>query len=293
MPDGERMANSLEGLSIGDAFGQLHFRAEYWSRNHPPSSPWHWTDDTEMACVLVNVLHDCGRVDQDALAKAFAKRFDRDRGYGPAMVFDLLPRLTNGEHWSVAAPSLFEGSGSFGNGAAMRVAPLGAFFHNDLDQVISEAEKSASVTHAHPEAVFGAIAVAVAAALFANGTPILGSHEFISSILPHLPDSELRRVIDDAVQTLPSKASPSDVAHHVGNGSRITAVDTVPFCLWMAGRHKDSFDATILETVSVGGDMDTTAAIVGGIIASGMTLEDLPVDWREAREPLPKWFSST
>lgn len=293
MPDHERMTNSLEGLSIGDAFGQLHFRAEYWIRNHPPSSPWHWTDDTEMACVLVDVLQDCGQVDQDVLAKAFAKRFDRDRGYGPAMVFDLLPRLAKGEHWSVAAPSLFEGSGSFGNGAAMRVAPLGAFFRNDLDQVIAEAEKSAIVTHAHPEAVFGAIAVAVAAALFANGTPIQGPHDFMSRILLHLPDSELHRVIGDAVQTIPSTASPSDVAHYVGNGSRITAVDTVPFCLWMAGRHKDSFDATILETVSVGGDMDTTAAIVGGIIASGMKPADLPVDWLAAREPLPEWFGST
>jgi hypothetical protein len=56
--------------------------------------------------------------------------------------------------------------GSFGNGAAMRVAPLGAFFADQpLEVVCNQARLSAEVTHAHAEGIAGAIAVAVAAAL--------------------------------------------------------------------------------------------------------------------------------
>ena len=65
----------------------------------------------------------------------------------------------------VMTPRLFGGEGSFGNGAAMRVAPLGAYFADELDAVVEQASFSAEVTHSHPEGIAGAIAVAVAAAL--------------------------------------------------------------------------------------------------------------------------------
>ena len=87
----DRMARSLDGLSCGDAFGQLHFRPRVWMRENLPPGPWPWTDDTEMACVLAAHLRRFGEVRQDELAAEFARRHDRERGYGPAMVFDLHP----------------------------------------------------------------------------------------------------------------------------------------------------------------------------------------------------------
>jgi ADP-ribosylglycohydrolase len=77
------------------------------------------------------------------------------------------------KRWLNDGPSVtrrqFDGMGSWGNGAAMRVAPLGAWFAEDLDTVVAEAIRSAQVTHAHPEAAAGAVAVAVAAALSVRG----------------------------------------------------------------------------------------------------------------------------
>ena len=122
-----------------------------------------------MACVLAAHLRRFGEVRQDGLAAEFARRHDRERGYGPAMVFDLMPRLAAGEHWSTAAPALFDGQGSFGNGAATRAPPLGAFFADDLDRAAEQAALSAEVTHAHPEAVAGAVAVALAVGLLRDG----------------------------------------------------------------------------------------------------------------------------
>ncbi len=117
----------------------------------------------DMALSIVEVLLECGEIDQDALAESFRERFDPRRGYGAAM-YELVPSLERGR-WDDLARQLFGGSGSYGNGAAMRVAPLGAFFAEDVDRCVEQAERSALVTHTHPEAVAGAIAVALAAAL--------------------------------------------------------------------------------------------------------------------------------
>jgi ADP-ribosylglycohydrolase len=77
-------------------------------------------------------------------------------------MYELLPQLRAGHPWHAAAAALFGGQGLFGNGAAMRVAPLGACFADDLGLVVECAARSAEVTHAHPEAIAGTVAVAVA-----------------------------------------------------------------------------------------------------------------------------------
>ncbi|MEH2409888.1 ADP-ribosylglycohydrolase family protein [Nostoc sp.] len=151
-----RAQHSLEDLSVGDAFGERFFL-------HPdvakslivaraiPASPWYYTDDTQMALSIMTILQEYGEIYQDGLAESFAKLYDRERGYGAAM-HGLLTRIRDGEPWQKVASSLFGGQGSYGNGAAMRVAPIRAFFAKDLDLVVSQARSSAEVTHSHPEA---------------------------------------------------------------------------------------------------------------------------------------------
>lgn len=164
-----RALASLRGLSVGDALGSQFFVPA----NHPllkrrelPAGDWQWTDDTEMACSVVTVLAAHQRADQDALALSFAERHDFDRGYGPA-VNRLLRLVREGGDWRELAAALFEGQGSWGNGAAMRIAPLGAWYADDPEQATHQAEISAYPTHQHREAVVGAMAVAAAAALAA------------------------------------------------------------------------------------------------------------------------------
>ena len=61
-------------------------------------------------------------------------------------------------------------------------------------------------------------------------------------------------------------------------------VDTVPFCVWVAARHLDNYEAAIVNTIRAGGDIDTTAAIVGGIVALATGREGIPTDWLADRE---------
>lgn len=287
-----RMLASLEGLSVGDAFGeQFVWHPEDIPRRRTDVPYWRWTDDTEMALSIASVLIQCGEIDCDLLADSFARNFDPNRGYGAGMLFELLPALQQGADWREAARSLF-GGGSFGNGGAMRVAPLGAWFADDLDRAAEQARRSAEVTHAHPEGIAGAVAVAIAAALVANDSSrrhITGPRTFVDAVRQHVPEGEVRAKLDLAFESLGPGVSADQVAELLGNGERVTAQDTVPFCIWMAGAHMDNYEEALWQTVSVLGDMDTNCAIVGGIVAAGVGIDGIPAEWRKSREPLPGW----
>jgi ADP-ribosylglycohydrolase len=290
----ERMKLSLDGLSLGDALGEMlsyqaHTAPRRLAENHLPPEPWFHTDDTEMAISIVAILKSHGYVHQDALAKRFARRFERDpdRGYGK-MTRIQMREIIAGAKWQDTAANAFSGQGSMGNGSAMRVAPLGAYFAGDLERCADEARASSQVTHSHPEGVAGAIAVAIAAAMaweLRSNTAADRVRIFFDAVLRHTPESKVRRGIFLA-STTPPQTSLIDVAQALGNGSLVTAPDTVPFCVWMAAHHFDNFVYAVGKTVSVGGDCDTNAAIVCGIVALSAGQEKIPTEWLKAREPI-------
>jgi len=128
----DRARLSLAGLSVGDALGERFFGPpiDVLSRirgRHLPQPPWRYTDDTQMAISIVETLQRHGRIDPDDQAKCFARRYEPFRGYGGA-AHQLLQQIRAGGDWRTLAPQLFDGKGSYGNGAAMRVAPAGAYF---------------------------------------------------------------------------------------------------------------------------------------------------------------------
>ncbi|WP_242908384.1 ADP-ribosylglycohydrolase family protein [Actinomadura terrae] len=280
------MHASLTGLSVGDAFGDQFFlhANRHLTPADLPTPSWEWSDDTEMACSVVACLHQHGHIDQDALATSFATRMDTGRRYG-AGALELLERIRDGHPWRTASAESFGGNGSYGNGAAMRVAPLGAYFLGDPARAAKEAALQAEITHAHIEGIAGAIAVAVAASLATT------TENLIEATLDHVPGTYVRQGLHRAHAL--KNASPEQAAHALGNGSRITAQDTVPFTLWTATRYLNDYPSGIRACVAAGGDMDTTAAIVGGIIATNTNLKGIPPTWQTSREPLPNWLTPT
>jgi ADP-ribosylglycohydrolase len=283
--------DSLDGLSVGDALGAQFFvpdtSAADFLAGWVPGGTWPWTDDTEMACSIVGQLHDHGGIDQDRLAAAFAERFDAYRGYGGGAVV-ILRQIREGAPWRDAARAAFNGQGSMGNGAAMRVAPLGAFHAGDSRTAAMEAMRSAEVTHAHSEAILGAVAVAVAAAEAGWSRLVSDRPEpaaFLDSVLGYLIDSRVKTEIGRARRLL--DVGVAEAAYELGNGAQVLAQDTVPFALWVAATRLDDFPAAIRACVEAGGDVDTLAAIVGGIVAT--YTGEIPTLWLGRREPLPEF----
>ncbi|MEV2226894.1 ADP-ribosylglycohydrolase family protein [Nocardia vinacea] len=287
---------------MGDALGQqfpiMRRSIADLRADNLPAGPWGWTDDTEMACSVVTELCSRSGIDQDRLATAFARRFDPARDYGFNAV-GTLRRVRDGVHWRTAAAAAFGGEGSCGNGAAMRVAPLGAFYAGDPEKVVAEAIRSAQVTHLHPEGVTGAVAVALAAAQAAharrNGTRPTPT-EFITSVLDRLDDGDTTRLIRRARTLL--RASAAEAANELGNGSRVTAQNTVPFTMWVAATYLHDYPTAITTCIAADGDIDTTSAIVGGIVATYTSnhtgpIVGIPQTWLTAREALPHWCNNT
>ncbi|MEU6125751.1 ADP-ribosylglycohydrolase family protein [Streptomyces sp. NPDC047123] len=286
----ERALASLRGLAVGDALGSQFFvpaRYPLLKRRQLPDAPWQWTDDTEMACSVVAVLGEHRRIDQDALARSFAEHHDVDRGYGPA-VNRLLRQVGEGGDWRELASALFKGQGSWGNGAAMRIAPLGAYYADDPEQATHQAEISAYPTHQHREAVVGAMAVAAAAALTA--APVAPTpRELLDGVIALVPRSAVGAGLRRARDML-DYGDTGTVAAVLGCGRRTTAHDTVPFALWSAARGLGAYERAVWDTAQAGGDMDTTCAIVGGVVASGEGGAP-PAEWVERTEALPGWLS--
>ncbi|MFF3073634.1 ADP-ribosylglycohydrolase family protein [Kitasatospora sp. NPDC057904] len=293
--------DALEGLALGDAFGERWFPLfrtapeayrDIRARRTPEESPWHWTDDTAMALSVHRVLTVHGTVDQDALAAAFGATYlaDAYRGYGAGM-HRLLPALAGDpSSWRTRTRELFDGQGSFGNGAAMRVAPLGAWFAGDAEEAARQAALSAEVTHAHPEGVAGAVAVAVAASLAAasRGGPAPDGEEFLKQVLRHTPAGEVRNTLALACAVRPD-ARPWRAADLLGNGQRVSAADTVPFALWSAAMNLDSLTDALWSTAEGLGDVDTTCAITAGTVAARTGLSGADPLWLQRREALPEW----
>ena len=286
----QRLRISLDGLSVGDAFGQQYFYfPEFILPRTLPPGPWQYTDDTEMALGVADVLQRQGTIDQHNLARTFADRYSGDagRGYG-ATAHDVLRAISKGVSWSTAAGSAFGGEGSMGNGGAMRVAPVGAYFADDLQRAAEEARASAEVTHKHPEGQAGAIAVAVAAATaweLRHGTDLAAGRRLLETAFEWTPDGVTREGLGTALE-LPLDASVDRAVARLGNGSSVIASDTVPFSLWCAARHWNDFAEALWNTVSGLGDRDTTCAIAGGIVALSAGHDSIPSEWLRQRESL-------
>lgn len=315
----ERIARArlaLEGLSVGDALGETcfeqgNFEAILDDPRATARGPWPWTDDTAMALAIYEVLDEHGHLDQDAVARRFASRFAAEpwRGYGGG-AFRMLGAVVGGADWREAVQNMFGGQGSFGNGSAMRIAPLAAYFAEDgFAKVAEQAALSAAVTHAHPEGIAGGIAIAVAGAYAwlnreERTAPSVKAGLF-EAVLEHTPQSEVRdliekaanlrfemppeptvRLLDHGMRTIAFDVSLEPVVRALGNGSRVSCQDTVPFCLWVAARHLDDYQTAVVNAIRAGGDIDTNAAIVGGVVCLAAGEVGIPTDWRADREEL-------
>lgn len=289
----QRASLALDGLSVGDGFGECFFASPLviemrLEHQDPPPPPWFVTDDTMMALSIVRCLKRYGFIEQEALSAAFAREYAREprRGYG-GTAHGILRAIGEGTSWQTAAGRVFDGQGSCGNGGAMRAAPIGAYFADDLNRVIAEAKASAAVTHAHPDGQTGAIAVALAAAWMVRERPITAkaNQAMIEFVLERLPQTDTYYRLKKALE-VPLELSPRSAALFLGNGSQVVSSDTVPFCLWCAARHGTDYTAALWTTVSGLGDRDTTCAIVGGIVALSAGRESIPDEWLKAREPI-------
>jgi ADP-ribosylglycohydrolase len=139
-----------------------------------------------------------------------------------------------------------------------------------------------------------AIAVAVAAALAwqkRGATGTLGRN-WIAAVRDAVPRGYMRDAVAEALD-VPPDATIVEAAQALGNGSGVTAPDTVPLCLWVVAHASRGFEQALWHTVGALGDGDTTCAIVGGVLALATGPEGIPQHWLQSRETLPIGLSAS
>ncbi len=270
-----RSLRSLIALVFGDCFGACGGHVSKSGRRRLRSRPWHYTDDSVLACGLLTELLSAGSltVESAALALATAWRADAARGFSPTTA-DCMRSILQGDPPSAAAQARFDGAGSRGNGAAMRVAPVGAWLPPDHALVREVARTTALPTHTHDEAIDGAVVVAV----LANQNAHHGSCTAVLQDLPEMVRSPAMAAKLAEAFELSGGSGLAEAVAALGNGSQCTALDTIPICVWIVSRCLDDLGVAYWMAVEADGDRDTCAAIVGGIIgaAGQFDVHDLP-----------------
>ena len=270
----ERFRGCLLGLAVGDALGG-RFEAQSADAlrgRFPtvealvayPDDELTYTDDTQMAIGVAEALIDVGRIDETRLCRAFVENYVPARGYGWG-ARAVLEAMEEGGDYHTVAERHFPG-GSYGNGAAMRVAPVGLFFHSDQARLWEEARLQALPTHRHPLGVEGAGLLALAVALALRQ---FDRRNFFERLLGACVSSEFRGRIEQARQV----QSPADLA---GLGNGIAALESVPTAIANFALTPGSYGETIGNVILLGGDTDTMAAMAGALAGAQLGAEAIP-----------------
>jgi len=229
-----------------------------------------YTDDTELLLALTDhLVDDDDRVDGDRLVRRMHARFDPRRGYGAGMR-RLVELWRAGSTPDEATTAVFP-DGSYGNGAAMRVAPVGLRWAGDAARITAVAGRSARVTHVHPVGVDGAVVQAHAVARAAS------FRAFALADVGALPaaTAPLRAGLDAAARTAPATA-PAIVADRLGTAP--VAHRSVPAALWCAAVTDDVREAITLA-VALGGDTDTIATMAAAVRGAVAGTAWIPSAW--------------
>ncbi|HEX2064821.1 MAG TPA: ADP-ribosylglycohydrolase family protein [Acidimicrobiales bacterium] len=288
MISADRARGALVGVVVGDALG-----APFEGRPGPVApralsavfdgtTELPYTDDTATTFDLAESLLERGGLDLDHLAATLARTYERQphRGYG-AGAAHLLRQVAEGAGWRPAAAAQFGGQGSFGNGAAMRVAPIALLARGDVEKAARLGRASATVTHTHPEGAdaAGVQAGAVALALASSGP--MDRHRFVDRVLDVTETEQLRDALS-AVADLEPDTSPGDVGRCTGTG--VAAVEAVPAAIAAVTLHPDSFSDAVRFAVRLGGDTDTIASMAGAIAGARLGQVAIPGSWLDRAE---------
>jgi poly(ADP-ribose) glycohydrolase ARH3 len=278
----------MVGSALGDAIGELAFH--YTNREDlciqlDRLREFRYTDDTAMSMGLAESILKKGDLNQQDLGETFKHNYQKEpwRGYasGPPTVFSMVQRL--GITYTEAARSLFGGAGSFGNGAAMRIVPVGLFFHDSPDLYV-KACTSASVTHVHPLGMDGAAIQARAVSLAVSLDPrdSFPLEVFTDELIDLARTPEMKEKIVLLKELICSDAPPSAAARELG---RTVAVhESLPFAFYSFLRHPKSFEDCLFCATLNGGDRDTLGAMACGISGAYLGIGSIPESWRQRLE---------
>ncbi|MGA2256030.1 MAG: ADP-ribosylglycohydrolase family protein [Thermoguttaceae bacterium] len=273
---GDILGAAVEGSSareIHELYGELRDFAE------PGRGYGCYTDDTQMTLALATSLVECGLVDAAHVSAKYAEFYEAWRGYGGA-AHRVMRLLADGGDYRGTGRLQFP-EGSFGNGGAMRIAPVGlAYRHAGADDLAEAVEDAILCTHVHPEAIDGALVQAKAVATAATTEPGSFDPESVAQVLAAVCRTEtMRAKLAALADGLQHNDEDVLVIGRVGNSIR--ASEAVAAALWAFLRYGKTPEESIIRAVGFGGDTDTIGAMVGALVGALHGSSWIPARWHD------------
>jgi ADP-ribosylglycohydrolase len=272
--------NMLLGIAIGDAFGAGYEMQPRWKvlkyftlNKYSRRKGWKagkYTDDTQMTIALVELLLSSEKFTKEAVADKFVEVYQRDPhgGYSGEMSKVMKSAKTGKDLIKSRKP------GSPGNGACMRVVPLGVL-HN-LSDVIEYAKTSAQVTHAGPKGETSAVCVAAASHYFYHNLgPPQGVFDYCINACKGMDRESIEyfKAVKEMKYLVPELLFGEKDRRF---GVPVDGMRTAGAVLYILARFSDDPRQTLIESVLLGGDTDSTTAIALGIVAINQGLGNIP-----------------
>jgi poly(ADP-ribose) glycohydrolase ARH3 len=290
----ERFRGAILGTAVGDALGRpfeggLPTDSGEVEKAASVEPELRYTDDTQMTLGVITSLVECEGFNGEHMAKVFARNYEPFRNYGPSTSW-ILQQIKRGETWDLPAREAMGGQGSYGNGSAMRVAPVGLLYHQDLSKVREVAVASSRITHTHPLGTEGAAIQALAVAMAVQTEKNdLSAGNFLKKLTRLTEEDMYLRRLEKIGGLLGRCAPPSVIAKELGNG--VEAFNSVPAAIYSFLAFPGSFKGAVLGAVGLGGDADTLGAMTGALAGACYGVGEIPSDWLgklEGRSELEK-----
>ena len=286
-----RFQGCLVGLAIGDALGMPFEGFSSWvvgpildqvqgfhESAYRGLRPGQWTDDTQMSLCLARSLIRRRKADPEDIAREYLDWFRSEdvRGIG-STTHSALNRLETGVTWRESGVG---GEQAAGNGTAMRAAPLGLLYYQDLEGLREACALDAEITHKNAEAVAGSRAVAFLVARLVAG--VSSGKDLLHETVQYVDGSRVADNLRRSWELLKRGANPLQAGEALGVGGYV--VETVArsaFCFLYA---PDDFAAAVTAAVRGGGDTDTAGAITGAWSGARVGLAGVPPSWQAGVE---------
>lgn len=287
MIDDSHIAGCILGTAVADSLGLPYEGISRRRLLHFPGPPDRHrflfgygmiSDDTEHTCLVAQALIASG-TDRAAFIRDLGRRFrwwfaSLPAGLGRATLRSCV------KLWFGVSPER-SGVYSAGNGPAMRAALLGVWF-DDLEVMATYVRSSSRITHSDPKAEFGALAVALAAFMGCRENSVDG-HRFLEQLKMFIGSegNELVLLLESAVQSVSTGESTLEFAGSIGCGLGVSGYTyhAVPVAIHSWLSHPRDYALAVSSVIECGGDADTTAAIVGGIVGATTGESGIPDLW--------------
>ena len=262
-----KFMGSLVGTAVGDSLGAGGRR---------------YTDDTAMMIGVAESLVGHRGFDADHMAQVFVKNYYSEpwRGYGsgPPRIFEM---IKSGLNWREVGEKMYPG-GSYGNGSAMRIAPVGLFYYDDPDKLREIAYESSQITHTHVLGIEGAALQACAVALAVTTEPGQLEEDDFLKRLGYFVEADLyREKVESMKMLLRRTAGKPEVIRELGN--TVEAFNSVPISIYSFVTNC-GFRDCVEYALSLDGDRDTISAMTGAIAGACYGIEEIPAEWRSELE---------